>query len=143
MAKPYSNDLRERVVSAVEEAGLSRRQAAERFDVGISTVIRWVSKYRETGSVHPKKVGGNRPKTLIGGHRIWLIERCRKKDFTLWGLVSELAERGVKVGYGSVWDFVHAEGLSFKKNRASQRTGSARRRPKTRAVESLSGPDRP
>lgn len=35
MARPYSMDLRERVVQAVEQEGLSRRQAAERFGVGI------------------------------------------------------------------------------------------------------------
>ena len=41
MSKPYSLDLRERVVAAVE-GGLSRRQAAALFDVGVSTVIRAV-----------------------------------------------------------------------------------------------------
>jgi putative transposase len=42
MAKPYSLDLRERVVKAVAEQGLSRRQAAQRFGVGASTVIKWM-----------------------------------------------------------------------------------------------------
>jgi putative transposase len=49
MSMPYSEDLRERVVAAVE-GGLSRRQAASMFDVGISTVIRWVQRFRTTGS---------------------------------------------------------------------------------------------
>ena len=44
MAKPYSLDLRERVVAAVEEGGLSRRRAAAQFGVGISTVIGWVRR---------------------------------------------------------------------------------------------------
>jgi len=125
MAKPYSIDLRERVVVAVERGGLSRHQAAARFDLGVSTVIRWVRRFRETGSVAPGQMGGHRPKTIRGEHREWLLRRCKEGEFTLRGLVAELAERGVKVDYRSVWEFVHAEKLSFKKNRASQRAGSA------------------
>ena len=52
MAKPYSVDLRERVVTAIEKGGLSRREAASRFGVGISTVT-WVRRFRRTGSVAP------------------------------------------------------------------------------------------
>ena len=47
--KPYSIDLRERVVAAVEKGGLSARQAAAQFGVGASTAIRWVERVRETG----------------------------------------------------------------------------------------------
>ncbi len=117
MVKPYSTDLRTRVVMAVEEGGLSRRQAAERFDVAISTAINWVRRYHETGSVAPDKMGGRRPKKIVGAYRAWLLERCRKKDFTLKGLVGELAERGLKVDYRTVWNFVHGEKLSYKKKR--------------------------
>jgi transposase len=59
-------------------------------------------------------MGGHKPKSISGSHRIWLLER-RKKDFTLRGLVAELAERGLKVDYRTVWSFVHDEKLSFKK----------------------------
>lgn len=124
MARPYSMDLRERVVAAVEDGGLSRRQAASHFGVGISTAINWVRRFRETGSVAPGQMGGHKPKAIRGAHRDWLVERCQEKDFTLRGLVAELAERGLKVDYRSVWEFVHAEKLSYKKNRARQRTGS-------------------
>ncbi len=117
MGKPYSHDLRERVVGAVEEEGLSRRQAAERFGVGASTVINWVRRFRETGSVAPGQMGGHRPKKISGAHHRWLVRRCRAGDFTLRGLVAELAERGLQVDYRTVWTFVHGEKLSFKKNR--------------------------
>jgi len=117
MARPFSMDLRERVVDAVERGGLSRRRAAARFGVGISTVIAWVQLYRETGSVAPGKMGGHRPRKLIGAWRDWLLERCRERDFTLRGLVAELAELGLKVDYRTVWAFVHAEGLTHKKRR--------------------------
>ena len=61
--------------------------------------------------------GGYRPKKIVGAHRDWLMQRCRKADFTLRGLVEELAERGLRVDYRTVWDFVHAEKLSYKKRR--------------------------
>ena len=122
MGRPYSLDLRERVVAAVEEADMSRRQAAARFGVGVSTVIVWVRRFRQTGSAAPGKMGGYKPKAISGAHHVWLLQRCREKDFTLRGLVAELAERGLKVDYRSVWNFVHAEKLSYKKKRRRQRT---------------------
>ena len=121
MGKPYSSDLRERVVATVEFGGLSCHQAAARFGVGISTAINWVRRVRETGSVVPGKMGGHKPKSIAGEQRAWLLERMKEKDFTLRGLVAELAERGLKVDYRTVWSFVHAEKLSFKKNRGGWR----------------------
>jgi putative transposase len=117
MGKPYSMDLRTRVVASVERDGLSRRQAAERYGVGISTVIRWVRRLRETSKLTPGKMGGHRPKKIAGEHREWLLVRCRAAEFTLRGLVAELGDRGLKVDYRSVWAFVHAEKLSHKKRR--------------------------
>ncbi len=141
MSKPYSMDLRERVVSAVEEAGMSRRKAAAHFGVSVRVAIEWVRRFRETGSVAPSKIGGYKPKKIRGEHRDWLVARCQEKDFTLRGLVRELAERGLEVDYRSVWEFVHAEGLSYKKNRGRQRTGSARHRQAARPVAQISGSD--
>ena len=142
MGKPYSIDLRERVVAAVETGGLSRNRAAARFDVAISTVINWVRLFRETGSVAPGQTGGYKPKAIAGEHCVFLVERIRARDFTLRGLVAELAERGLEVDYRTVWNFVHDEKLSFKKNRARQRIGSSRRRAKASAVDKVSRPDR-
>ena len=142
MPKPYSVDLRERVVASVETGGLSRRRAASQFGVGVSTAINWVRRFRETGSVAPGQMGGHKPKSISGAHRAWLVERTREKDFTLRGLVRELAKRGLKVDYRTVWNFVHAEKLSFKKNHGRQRTGSSRRRATAQAVDEISEPDR-
>ncbi|MEJ0042708.1 MAG: IS630 family transposase [Rhizomicrobium sp.] len=115
MGKPYSMDLRERVVAAVEREGLSRRQAAARFGVSYSAAIAWLKRVDATGSFAPGQMGGHKPKTLSGAWRDWLVQRCRSGDFTLRGLVAELGERGLKVDYRSVWAFVHAEKLSHKK----------------------------
>jgi putative transposase len=138
MGKPYSIDLRERVVAAVQTGGLSRNQAAKQFGVGISTAINWVKRWRQTGSVAPGKMGGHKPKAIAGEHRLWLLQRIKDRDFTLRGLVAELAERGLKVDYRSVWEFVHAEKLSFKKKRGGWRTRSSRRRAATGAVDKVS-----
>jgi putative transposase len=58
-----------------------------------------VRRFCETGSVEPDKIGGYRPKKIAGPHRDWLVQRCRKADFTSRGLVVELAERDLKVDY--------------------------------------------
>ena len=63
----------------------------------------------------PGHMGGHKPRKIAGAHRAWLARRCRTGAFTLRGLVAELAARGLKVDRHSVWDFVRAEGLSFKK----------------------------
>jgi putative transposase len=142
MGKPYSIDLRERVVAAVEEAGMSRHRAAAHFKVGVSTVVRWVQRHQETGSVAPGKMGGHRPRKICGAHEAWLRSRIREGDFTLRGLVAELADRGLSVDYRTMWSFVHAAKLSFKKNRGGQREGPPGRRAPARTMGQPSGPDR-
>jgi transposase len=137
MGKPLSLDLRKRVVAAIE-SGLSCNQAAKQFGIGISTAIGWARRLRETGSIEPGKIGGYKPKAISGEHRIWLLQRIKDRDFTLRGLVGELAERRLKVDYRSVWEFVHAEKLSFKKKRGGWRTRSSRRGATASPVDKIS-----
>ena len=126
MGKPASLDLRERVVRAVEEEGLSRKRAATQFGVAPSSAIKWVARFRATGSAEPARMGGHKPRTLRGEHAEWLAARCRQKDFTISQLVEELrAERGLKVDRRSVWEFLHREGLSFKKKSVRPGAGPA------------------
>ena len=139
MVRAYSMDLRERVLAAVMDEGMSARGAAARFGISESSAIRWVKRHRRTGTVAPAQIGGHKPRLLSGELRDWLLDRM-KADFTLRGLVAELAERGVKVDYVQVWRFAHAEGLSFKKKRSSRRTAQAQDRPAARAVAEISGP---
>ena len=131
------------MVAAVETGGLSCHQAAKQFGIGISTAIGWVRQLRETGSIEPGKMGGHRPKAISGEHRVWMLQRIQDQDFTLRGLVAELADRGLKVDYRSVWEFVHAEKLSFKKKRGGWRTRSSRRRTATSPVDKISRSRRP
>jgi transposase len=136
MVRPYSLDLRKRVVAAIE-GGMSRNKAAKQFGIGISTAINWMQRVQATGSVAPGQVGGHKPKAISGEHAAWLSRRIRDGDFTLRGLVGELGERGLKVDYRSVWEFVHAEKLSFKKKRGGWRTRSPRRGAPASAVDKI------
>jgi len=137
MGKPYSLDLRKRVVAAIEN-GLSCNQAAKQFGIGISTAIGWARRRRETGSVAPGQMGGHKPKAIAGDHRVWLLQRIKDGDFTLRGLVAELGDRGLKVDYRSMWAFVHAEKLSFKKKRGGWRARPSGRRTAARPVDKIS-----
>jgi transposase len=119
MTRPYSMDLRERAVARVQ-SGESVRAVAEALSISASSVVKWSQRWRATGSAAPAKMGGYRPKLIAGEHRLWLLARVGS-DFTLRGLVAELAERGLKVDYKTMWTFVHAERLSFKKKRSSRR----------------------
>jgi putative transposase len=118
-------DLRERAVRAVEVEGLSCRGSAVRYGLAVSTVIKWMRRVRVTGSARPGQMGGHKPKKIAGAHRAWLLARCGERDFTLRGLVAELAERGLTVDYRSVWEFVHGEALTYKKRHWSPASGSA------------------
>ena len=120
MARPYSRDLRERVVGAIE-SGVSRRKAAAVFGVGIATVIEWMRVWRNSGRLEAKPMGGDH-NSRLKEERAWLLERvAAAPDLTLEEIRAELAERGKPVGYGTVWRFFAAEDISFKKNRARQR----------------------
>lgn len=114
MTRPYSLDLRKRVVSAVE-TGDSCRAVAARFEVAVSTVVKWSQLYRRTGSVAPGKVGGHR-RRVLEPHRAFVVERLRQEPhLTLHRLKDELAARGIAVSHNTVWLFLRREGLRFKK----------------------------
>jgi transposase len=144
MGKPHSMDLRERVVAAVETGGLSCHQAAAQFGVGASTAIVWVRRLRETGSVAPGQMGGHKPRQF----RASTVPGCwsaPRQGTSPCGLVAELAERGLKVDYRAVWNFVHAERLSFKKTVVASerdRPDVAHRRAQWRKYQDRIGPER-
>ena len=115
MTRPLSNDLRERVVCAIE-AGESCRSVAARFGVAVSSAVKWSQRYRASGSVAPGKMGGHR-KRVLAPHRAFIVERINQTPhLSLHGLKAELAVRGVKVSHDTVWQLLRREGLRFKKN---------------------------
>lgn len=138
MARPYSLDLRERVVAAVT-AGLSCRAVAAMFSIGAATVVRWAQRSRATGSPAALPMGGKR-RFALAPQREWVLARVSEQpDLTLRALTAELAERGVAVSAYGVWHFLKREGISFKKKPACRRARSARRGAATVAVAEVSG----
>jgi transposase len=138
MGRPYSLDLRERVVSAMS-AGMSGQQAAQHFSISESSALRWARRARETGSPKAKPMGGTRP-FVLEAHRHWITERLTEKpDLTLRALAAELKVRGAEGSSFAVWSIVTSAGLSFKKKPARQRAGPPRRRAAASAVETTPG----
>jgi len=115
MPKPYSIDLRERVVSAVE-SGETCRAVGKHFGVAVSSVVKWRQRYRRTGSVAPGQMGGHR-KPVLEPYRDFIIKRIKETPhLTLHGLKGLLAVEGIVVSHTTVWQFLRRAGLSFKKN---------------------------
>ena len=97
MAKPYSQDLRDRVLDAVEKDGMSRRAAAARFEVSDASAIKWVQRLERTGSRSIARMGGHKPRKLDPHREFLEAARAEKSDITLQALCDRLsAERGVK-----------------------------------------------
>ena len=138
MTRPYSGDLRSRVVATVG-TGASCRKAAARFGVGISTVVKWMQRWRLTGSLAAKPMGGDRRSRLTSERELLLARIAAVPDLTLEEIRAELGARGIRVGYGTVWRFFAVQGISFKKKPARRRTGPARRRGGARGVASDAG----
>ena len=123
MTKPYSEDLRARVVATVG-VGASCREAAKQFSISVSSVVRWAQRFRRTGSIAAKRMGGNRHSRLKD-ERDWLLARvAAAPDLPLHDIRRELAARHVHVGYGTIWRFFAKEKITFKKNRLCRRAGS-------------------
>jgi transposase len=136
MPRAYSNDLRERVVSAIA-AGQSCRSAALRFGVAPSSAVKWVQRWRSRGDVSPGSSRG-RIRSPLYPHRSWLLELVAAvPDVTLAEVQARLADRGQKAGLSSLWQFFDREGISFKKNAAAIRAGQARRRAQASELEAL------
>jgi transposase len=120
----YSNDLRVRVIQVVEN-GMAARAAARQFVIGDATAIRWVKRWRETGSVEAKSIKGQ-SRSPLKRHEEWLLDLVRQEpDLTLEEIQRRLLdERQQKAGIGSVWRFFDRNGISFKKKRSRSRAGS-------------------
>ena len=127
MAKTYGEDLRGRVIAAVE-GGLSRRAAAERFEVGISTAINWVRAWREHGRGVAKPKGGDTRSHRIEAHRDAILNAIEaQKDITLAELAAMLGrEHGTPVAASTVHRFVVRHRITLKKRRRTPPSRSAR-----------------
>ena len=141
MSRPYSLDLRDRVVSSVE-GGRSCRETARLFEVSVASVVKWSQRKRRTGSAAASPMGRRNRPLRLAGERAWLLERvAAQPDLTLRGIQAELLARGMRVSLKAIWNFFRSERLTFKKKPARRRAGSTRRGAPAGAVEEVSRAD--
>jgi len=115
MARALSDDLRERVLQASTD-GLSARQAAARFEVGVSTAIRWIARAKV--GERTARLQGRRRVSRLDAHEAFIVALIEeRKDITLNEMVARLvAERAVAIGHCALSSWLRARGWTFKKS---------------------------
>jgi transposase len=115
MTAPVSNDLRHRVVRAID-GGLSRRAASARFDVSIASAVRWYQRYKRTGRVDPDAIGGDRHSHRAEAHAGtvmgWIEEN---RDITLVEIAARLACQGHVFAPSTIWRLLDRHDYTVKK----------------------------
>ena len=113
MPKPYSGDLRARVIEEIV-TGASRREAAERYGISASVVVIWAQRFEETGSVAAKPSGGST--SPLEDHAEFLLALiAAQPDLTLDEVVVVMEKRGIAGSRSAVWRFFDRRNISFKK----------------------------
>ena len=127
MAKRYSQDLRDRVIEAVERGEMSRREAGRHYKVSQSVAIKWLERLECHGSREPVGHGGHRASKLMPHRQFLEAARAEKSDLTLQALCDRLsAERGVKADTSMMSRFFRKIGVTFKKRPWSRASRTAR-----------------
>jgi transposase len=135
MPRPYSNDLRARVIEAIE-AGASRREAAERYELSPSVVVIWAQRWEETGSVAAKPSGGSTsPLEEYEEFLMGLI--VEQPDLTLDEIVAAVGRKGIKGRRRAVWRFFERRNISYKKNFVRGGAKACGKRPRTPALDAI------
>jgi transposase len=137
MPKSLSSDLRERVIEAVQ-AGASRREAAERFEISASSAVKWLQRWRDHGVCAPKPRGGSRSVLEDYAERILaLIDE--QPDRTLDELLAAMHRRRIPGSRSALWRFFDRHGITFKKKPAGSRATPSRRGASASALDSTAG----
>ena len=126
MGKPYSEDLRHRVVQVIE-LGHTYEEAADLCDVSISSVSRFLTRWRGTGSISPEKFGGYKGYALEPYKDRIMQWVTAQPDLTLSELQARLAKGKVVVSQTAIFRFLRHLGFTYKKKPARGRTRPARR----------------
>jgi transposase len=136
MPAPYSQDLRERVIGFMALGG-SARGAAMRFDISVSSAIRWAQRWRAEGHVRPRAMGGDR-RSRLGEHRARVLQLvARQPDLTLQEIRDALAAScGITVGLSTVHRFLGAHNLTRKKRPYTRPSRTVRMSPRLGASSS-------
>jgi putative transposase len=133
MPKPYSIDLRGRVIEDVE-SGASRRETAERYGLSPSVVVIWMQRFEETGSVAAKPSGGST--SPLEKHADFLLALIAEQpDLTLDEIVAAMRRRRIAGSRSAVWRFFARRDISFKKNSVRGGAEARGRRSRTPALD--------
>jgi transposase len=133
MPKACSQDLRERVIEAVE-MGASRHEAAERFEVSVSSAVKWVQRWHESRSAAPKPRGGSVSPLEAYAKEI-LAMSAAQPDRTLLETVGELRKRRIHTSLSALSRFYARHRITFKKKPAGRRATASRRGPRAAALD--------
>ena len=134
MPQSYSGDLRERVIGTVE-AGASRREAADLFEISISSAIRWVQRWHEDGSSEPKPRGGSRSVLEDYAERILALV-AEHPDWTLNEILAKMHKQGIPGSRTALWRFLDRHDLTYKKKPMCSRATSSRRKASAPGLDS-------
>jgi transposase len=115
MARALSQDLRDRVVAAID-GGASCRVAAARFGIGVATAVRWRQLALRHGRAVAGKPGGDQRSSKTDRHAEQIMALlAENRDITLAEIQSGLAAQGIGVGIGTLWRFFDRRGITWKK----------------------------
>jgi transposase len=133
MPKPYSGDLRARVIEEIA-TGASRREAAERYGISASVVVIWAQRFEKTGSVAAKPSGGST--SPLEDHAKFLLALIAERpDLTLDEIVLAMEKRRIAGSRSAVWRFFDRRNISFKKNFVRDGAKAGRRGPRAPALD--------
>ena|SRR5260221_12797749 len=124
MAKPLSPDLRDRLFRSVE-AGVSCHATAKQFAVSASCVIKLMQRYRQEGTVEPRKFGGGRRPALEPHYDQVRALVTASPDITIDELLVRLAEAGIHTSRSPLGRCLLALKLTRKKRRGMPRSKPA------------------
>ena len=134
MPKSYSGDLRGRVIESVE-SGASRHEAAELFEVSVSSAVRWLQAWRKDRRATPKPRGGS--VSPLEDHAAQILAlHAEKPDRSLLESVGELSKRRIKTSKSALSRFFLRHGITYKKKPAGGGAGTRRRGPGAAALDS-------
>ena len=137
MPQSYSGDLRARVIETVK-AGASRREAAEVFEISVSSAVRWVQRWREEGSSEPKPRGGSCSVLEKYAKQILALV-AEHQDWTLDEILAAMHKQRIPGSRTALWRFLDRHNLTFKKKPACRRATSSRRGASASALDSTAG----
>ena len=137
MTRPYSVDLRVRVVAAVDE-GATRHEAAERFGISVSSAVRWHQAWRYEGTIDAKPYGGSRsPLEDHAEELLALIEE--QPDLTLDEIVAVMRRRKIPGSRTALFRFLERRAVTSKKSPARCRAGAGGRGSRPAAMDTRAG----